>query len=98
MTSLVIQGKRWFNRRVGNTYYSAIAYADGLPVSTIGYAYGYGSCYLDEMFDKLERDGLLPQPRQHSPNGSNEAAWRYCERLGIRFAYNVTDVQRKKDL
>lgn len=96
--SIVITGRRWFNRRVGNTYFSAQAFIDGKSVEGISYEYGYGQQYEDSMFQKLGRDGLLPEPIPRYDNGIYEPAWRYCERLGITYSKSVTDVQRKKDL
>ena len=98
MQSLTIIGRRWFNRRCGNTYFSAYALVDGKPVGNIDYAYGYGGHYETEMFAKLERDGLLPFPVTHHSHGTTEPAWVYCQSHGIAYSTNVTDVQRKKDL
>ncbi len=97
MSILMVVGKRWFNRGPGNTYHSAAIYVDGDCVHKIDYAYGYGDQYLWNASLWLEENGYLPG-RTHSSNGSREALWRYCERMGIKFSYNVSDVQRKKDL
>ena len=95
----MITGKRWFNSTQGNTYFSAVAYLDGIAVSSIDYAYGYGNQYEYEMFAKLAHDGLLTEPLETRDAGRPaEAPWRYCQRLGINYAATVTDVRRKKDL
>ncbi len=96
--TITIIGRRWFDKRAGNTYFSACALIDGVSVASIEYEYGYGSQYEQEMFNLLEHLTLLPEPRMHYNNGSSEAFWVYCDRLGITHASHVSDVGRKKDL
>jgi hypothetical protein len=97
MKNITIIGRRWFNTTSGNTYFSSQIYVDGNLVHTIPYAYGYGSHYMDESTDWLEKNNYLPG-RTHSPNGSTEPVWSYAERKGIQLVYSATDVSRKKDL
>ena len=96
MQSLTIIGRRCnFGR---GTYFSAVALIDGKVAHVIDYQYGYDDAYVDATFDALESKGLLPGTRERSKNGSSEAPWRYCERMGIAFYYTATNVSRKKDL
>jgi len=97
MRTLVLIGRRWFNRTFGNTYHSVEIVVDGKQVHRVDYAYGYGSQWEWTGFDWLDTNGYTPG-RQHSANGSRESAWRYCERMGIQYTNTVTDVPRKKDL
>jgi len=97
MRSLVVIGRRWFQRGPGNTYHSAEIIIDGNQVHKIDYAYGYGDQYLWNAFEWLEKEGYLATPR-HRSNGGVEAPWRWAERNNVQLAYNATDVQRKKDL
>ena len=80
MSSLVLIGKRWFNRTCGNTYHSVEIIIDGKTVHCCPYA-----------------NGWLPG-REKTEGTPGEALWRYCERMGIQYVRNVTDVKRKKDL
>ena len=93
--SIAIWGRRWFARLYGNTYHSAYIYVNDKLVHTIPFSYGYGDQYLWNAFDWLEQNQYI---KRHRGNGSAEAPWRYCERMGIKLTSDVTDVRRKKDL
>lgn len=98
MQSLVIIGRRWFDRVNGNTYHTSEVIVDGACVHKTDRHYGYGEQYLQTALDWLEKNGYLPGIEHHE-NGSTEALWHYCrERMGIAFTYSVSDVKRKKDL
>ncbi len=98
MKTLTIIGRRWFNRRCGHTYFSAVGLVDGRQVAHIEYAYGYGSQYEDSILRVLAHGRYLPEPLAQYAHGGVESAFRYCERLGIQYSNSVTDVGRKKDL
>lgn len=97
MSSLTLIGRRWFNRRCGNTYHSVEIIVDGNCVQKIDYSYGYGEQYEDTAKNWLDAHGYTPG-REKRDGTPGEALWRYCERKGIIFTRTVTDVQRKKDL
>jgi hypothetical protein len=96
MKSITIIGRRWFNRSCGNTYNSATIITDDQTIS-VPFGYGYGSHYLDRAASALEVAGLLPG-LQRLDKGGIETLWRYCERMGITYNTEVSDVKRKKDL
>lgn len=98
MKALLIQGRRWYNRRFGNTYCTATVYIDGVLAFKTEPTYGYGDHFRTVAMEQLEKRGLLPAPRLKYQTGSSEADWIYCQRLGITFAYDVADVKREKDL
>ena len=95
--SIVIVGKRWFQKSYGNTYCSAVAYVNGKPLVSFSKVYGYGDYYLQYITELLEKEGYLPGIEKYEWGGM-EAIWRYCERSGIEFSYTVSDVSREKDL
>lgn len=95
--NIMVFGKRWFDRVNGNTYYSVDAYVNGKHVGRIDYGYGYGDEYLQAATSMLARKGYLPGIETYQYGGM-ETLWRYCERKGIRLAYDVADVCRKKNL
>ena len=97
MSSLVLIGKRWFNRTCGNTYHSVEIIIDGKTVHCCPYAYGYGDQWEYTGMAWLDANGWLPG-REKTEGTPGEALWRYCERMGIQYVRNVTDVKRKKDL
>jgi len=95
--TLVIIGRRWFDAKNGNTYFSAVGLIDGEEKANINYEYGYGDHYEDCIYRKLEDAGHLPGV-EHYENGGREALWNYCERNNIKRYVTVSDVKRKKDL
>ena len=95
--SIVIVGRRWFDRTHGNTYYSAKILVDGTCVDFIEYAYGYGDQYVQDSTERLEDLGYLPNRETH-PNLTKEMLWQYCAKKGIKYYFTVSDVGRKKDL
>jgi hypothetical protein len=97
MTSVTLIGRRWFNRGPGNTYHSVEIYLDGKHVHKIPFAYGYGEQWEWNGWEWLEANGYTPG-REHHANGSAEPPWAYCQRLGIQYVLNVSDVPRRKDL
>lgn len=99
MRTLTIFGRRWFQRSTGNTYFSAYALIDGQPAEVrIHEQYGYGNHYEYAMFSALVHAGLLPYPVERFNNGGSETPWSYCADHGIKYATDVTDVGRRKDL
>lgn len=95
--SIHVSGRRWFQRTYGNTYHSAAIVVDGKTVHTFTRTYGYGEMYLQNAREWLKSAGYLPGIEEHE-NGGGEPLWRYCQRTGIVFTYECTDVARQKDL
>lgn len=97
MKSLVLIGRRWFQRLYGNTYHSVTIHVDGKRVNKIPFSYGYGDQWEWNAWEWLEANGYAPK-REHHANGSAEPPWVYCERMGIKYMRTVSDVGRKRDL
>lgn len=99
---LELTGKRWFDRKNGNTYFSASAVLNGEEVANIAYEYGYGENWLDRICDEVNRIGVIPVKREAYSNGLTEVPWQWLQRIekeaGIAVFRNCEDVQRKKDL
>lgn len=95
--SIVIVGRRWFEKTNGNTYHSAELYVNGSLVHKIDYAYGYGSQFEWNARRWLDEQGYLPgiENRLGTPG---ESLWTYCDRHKIAYTCTVTDVARKRDL
>ena len=95
--SIVIQGRRWFQKTNGNTYHSCTIIVDGVEIEGVSFCYGYDDAYVDSAAQQLEKAGILK--REIRPgSGCVEHLWRCCERLGITLHYSAVDVARKKDL
>lgn len=90
-----IAGRRWFDRKNGNTYHSVtIYYADGSQV-TVPFTYGYGDQFIETALQHMEHRGDITRV-PHS-NGIKDSGTYYLrEKLGI--TYSVADVARKRDL
>lgn len=90
MTTLTVFGRRWFDKRAGNTYHSAQIFVDGTLVHTSEMTYGYGDCYLQTAGEWLEKNGYAPDYKFPL------SIW--CRERGVTYHYSVADVLRMKDL
>lgn len=91
--SIFIEGRRWFDRVNGNTYFSSQIFFDGELVHEIPFQYGYSDHYADMSFKWIvENNPQLPQAQEM------ESYHRYADRTGIKINTSVVDVPRKKDL
>jgi hypothetical protein len=96
--SVLIVGRRWFQKTYGNTYNTATIYVDGKFVHKTAKQYGYGEHFLTIAADWLEQNGYMPE-REHHANGSAEPIWAYFrDRHGAAYHYETIDVTREKDL
>lgn len=98
ITSIHINGRRWFDRVNGNTYFSATGIVNGVVVATIEYRYGYSNQYEYEMADKLAKLGFMPGRIEFGKGRPSEQPWNYAERTGCKYTTTVSDVSRKRDL
>lgn len=60
MRSVFVDGREWFDRINGNSYFSARIYVDGKEVARVPFQYGYGSAYEYAAAWALQDLGLLP--------------------------------------
>ena len=75
--SLFIEGREWFDKVNGNSYFSARIWVDGGQVAILTFQYGYGDQYLYEAQRKLVELGYLPE--------SNQGLWSITNELGFDF-------------
>lgn len=75
--SLFIEGREWFDKVNGNSYFSARIFVDGGQVAILPFQYGYGDQYLYEAQKKLLELGYLPQ------EGKNQGLYTIAEELGF---------------
>jgi hypothetical protein len=75
--SLFIEGREWFDKVNGNSYFSARIWVDGGQVAILTFQYGYGDQYLYEAQRKLVELGYLPE--------SNRGLWSIANELGFDF-------------
>ncbi len=96
--SIVVIGRKWFERVNGNTYFSAEIIIDGVRVHFIPFAYGYDSEYEHFAWAWIDDSGLLGDNGRRAQHGHVEDPWRYCKREGIAYHPTAIQVGRKMDL
>ena len=89
--SIIVVGRRWFERTNGNTYHSAEIYVNGVFVYKIPFTYGYGNQFEHNAFEWLKKNGYIETADKGAPS-------IYCRENGIEYHTTVSDVKRKKDL
>jgi hypothetical protein len=95
--TVTILGKRWFDRKNGNTYYTADILVNGRHVHKLPYDYGYGDHYRDEAAKWLIQNGYI-QGTKNPRTGSYPPLWQLAQAQGIHVEASHVDVPRKKDL
>lgn len=89
--SLFVEGREWFDKVNGNSYFSARIFVDGGQVAILPFQYGYGDQFLYEAQKKLLELGYLPQ------EGKNASLWSIAENLGFDF-YSSKSETNKRDM
>lgn len=75
--SLFIEGREWFDKVNGNSYFSARVWVDGEIVGVLPFQYGYGNQYEYEAQKWLLSEGYLPQ------EGKSNGLWTIARELGF---------------
>jgi len=90
--SIIILGRRWFEKVNGNTYHSVVILLNGEFFSKVNFTYGYGDQYIQTGLQCLIDKKKIDCDIQTTP------LWKYCRDNKIKYYYDVVDVTRKKDL
>ena len=88
--SLFVEGREWFDKVNGNSYFSARLWVDGGQVAILTFQYGYGDQYLYEAQKKLLELGWLPQ------EGKNQALSTIARELGIDFYASKSSAKKSE--
>lgn len=80
--SVYIEGREWFDRTYGNTYFSARIWVDGKQVATLPFQYGYGDHYLSEAASVLKEMGYLDDHRK--------PLWQHATDMDFDFYRSLT--------
>ena len=88
--SLFIEGREWFDKVNGNSYFSARIWVDGEQVAILPFQYGYGSQFEYEAQKKLLELGWLPQ------EGKNQHLWTIGQELGFDFYSSKTTTNKRE--
>lgn len=85
---VTIEGRRWFEKTNGNTYHSCDLIVNNEVIDRVSFTYGYGDQYRQTGRELLAM-------HYDTPLNSTSTHW---DEKPYNIRYNVTDVQRKKDL
>jgi hypothetical protein len=89
--SLFIEGREWFDKVNGNSYFSARIWVDGGQVAILPFQYGYGDQFIYEAQKKLLELGYLPQ------EGKNAGLWTIAEEQGFDY-YSAKTSTKKAEM
>ena len=90
--TIMMSGRRWFDRVNGNTYHSVEVYVDHKFLDRTDFAYGYDDGYRQTGFELLQKHGIYKPDAVYHDMELDKRDFRDA------FVFIVTDVGRKKDL
>ena len=88
--SLFIEGRLWFDKLNGNTYYSNRVWIDGKIAFTMGMSYGYEEMYLHAAIQELHSRGYFTGDKAPT-------AWEIRDGLGLDL-YKSASYGNKREL
>ena len=88
--SLFVEGREWFDKINGNSYFSARIWIDGGQVAILTFQYGYGEQYLYEAQKKLLELGYISQENK------NNSLWSIASTSGFDFYSSKTSTNKKE--
>ncbi len=97
---IVIIGRKWFDKKAGNTYHDAEVIVHGAGKTVLQHRthmdYGYGETYVQAAAEWLESQGVLKLKRYK--NGAVQPLWQYCSDNGIKLIRSEMNVISRKEL
>jgi len=87
--SIMIVGKRWFDKVYGNTYCSSRVYINGELSFAVPWTYVYGNYYEQKAIEELERRGIIKIGKYD--NGVSKSYFEYFNENKIKYEAIVTD-------
>lgn len=96
MKTIVISGRRWFQRTYGNTYHSVTVYMPDGAELRCGFAYGYGEQFRETGLDLIEKHLGAACPRSQWGGRKDVKGWLASH--GYELHTDCADVSRKRDL
>jgi hypothetical protein len=97
---IVIIGRKWFDKKAGNTYHDAEIVVHGTGKTVLQgrthMDYGYGEGYVQSASAWLEDQGVLKLERYS--NGAVQPLWQYCSDKGIKLIRTEVNVASRKEL
>ena len=98
---VVISGRRWFDKKNGNTYHSCRVFLNGELVGEVPFTYGYGDQWYQTGKEILINAGYWPKTGEVLSSGAKADEYNlemYIREHRNNFTCLVSDVSRKKDL
>jgi hypothetical protein len=86
--SVYVEGREWFDRSGGNTYFTARVWVDGQLAATLPFQYGYGLSYVYEAASVLKDMGFLPD--------DTSALWTLAQDMGFDFYKSIATVNKNQ--
>ena len=86
--SVFVEGREWFDRTYGNSYFSARIWVDGKWIATLPFQYGYGDQYLSEAATVLKELGYLPD--------DSSALWVHAQDTGFDLYRSLTQTKKSE--
>jgi hypothetical protein len=90
LRSLFIEGREWFDKINGNSYFSARIWVDGGQIAILPFQYGYGSQFEYEAQKKLLELGYIPQEEK------NAGLWSIAQKLGFDFYSSKSETKKSE--
>ena len=87
VSSIFIEGRLWFDKTYGNTYFSNRVWVNGKILFTMPMEYGYELQYLHRALIELEKRGLI----------NSTSTWQLRDEQGINL-YHVATYGKKSEL
>ena len=88
--SLFVEGREWFDKVNGNSYFSARLWVDGGQVAILPFQYGYGDQFLYEAQKKLLELGYISQEEK------NASLWSIGQNAGFDFYSSKTSTNKRE--
>lgn len=89
--SMFVEGREWFDKVNGNSYFSARIWINGGQVAILPFQYGYGEQFLYEAHRKLIELGYLPKENE------NQSLYSIGKTLGFDF-YSAKTTTNKSEM
>ena len=89
--SMFVEGREWFDKVNGNSYFSARIWINGGQVAILPFQYGYGDQFIYEAHRKLIELGYLPKERE------NESLYSLGKTFGFDF-YSAKTATNKSEM
>ena len=88
--SLFVEGREWFDKVNGNSYFSARIWVDGGQVAILPFQHGYGDQFVYEAQKKLLELGYLPQEKK------SLGLWSIASENDFDYYYSKTSTKKSE--